>query len=152
MVDLHAAAQPMGGALLKHLFVSTFYPDVLAEIRKYSTDIVLAFSVNRDSALQVILSRLAAILAYFVVRKFDCAIIEPNSGWVTPAFVARWTRRGILINAFTANQSIDKRYLDRMGVAYATNCPEGTCLDDPTDQIGHKKRWCKTCFSEDLAA
>jgi glycerophosphoryl diester phosphodiesterase len=145
MQQLQHADAEMGGKLLEHLFISTFYPEVLAEIRKYSQKIVLAFSVNRDSPTDILMSRLAALCCAFVVRKFDCAIIEPNSCWVTPRFVRRWTRRGRLINTFTANSAYDKSYLENLQIAYTTNCPDGTCNDDWSDLIGDKKRWCKAC-------
>lgn len=145
MQQLQQADAAMEGALLQHLFVSTFYPEILAEIRKYSAQIVLAFSVNRDAPTDIVLSRMAALLCYFVVQKFDCAIIAPNSCWVTPGFVRRWLGRNRLINTFTANTAYDKAYLEQLNIAYTTNCPTGTCNDDWSDLVGDKKRWCKAC-------
>ena len=81
----------------------------------------------------------------FLVKKYGCSLIEPNHCMVTKRYVKRWTRRGVAINAYTANSACEKAYLDALGIAYTTNCPESTCEDDASDQTGKKKGWCKSC-------
>jgi hypothetical protein len=72
-------------------------------------------------------------------------IIEPNICMINDRFVKKWHKKGILINAYTANTKCEKKYLENFKIAYTTNCPIGSCEPDPSDQIGKPKKWCKKC-------
>lgn len=135
----------IGDTLYDYFFISTFYPEVLKEIRSKTQKPTLAFSVNNDPTSKVFLARLAVLASPIIAKKYDCAIIEPNACYVTPRYVRRWSRKGYAINAFTANSSCEKAYLEALKIAYTTNCPDSTCQDDPSDMMGNKRKWCKGC-------
>lgn len=145
MAGVHRRDKEIGDTLFNYFFVSTFYPEVLKEIRKRSDQVVLSFSVNRDPTSKVFLARMAILLSPMFAKKNKCAIIEPNHCMVTTAYLKRWTKRGYAINAFTANGACEKEYLEQLHIAYTTNCPDSTCKDDPSDMMGNKRRWCKGC-------
>lgn len=134
-----------GKSLFRYFFISTFYPEVLKSLRAHAEDAVLAFAVNRDPDKQKLKARLGILASPFLVKKYGCTLIEPNHCMVTKRYVKRWRRRGVLINAYTANSACEKAHLEKLGVAFTTNCPEGICADDASDQTGKKKGWCKAC-------
>lgn len=145
MSGIQQRGAQIGDTLFNYFFISTFYPEVLKEVRKYSEKPVLAFSVNHDPTSQVFLARLAVMLSPHFARKYHCAIIEPNACWLSSNYVRRWTRKGYAINAYTANSACEKEFLEQLHIAYTTNCPDSTCNDDPSDMMVHKRKWCKGC-------
>ncbi len=145
MAGVNRRDKEIGDTLFNYFFVSTFYPEVLKEVRKRSDQVVLSYAMNRDPTSKVLLARLAILLSPRFAKKNKCAIIEPNHCMLTTAYLKRWTRRGYAINAYTANGACEKEYLEQLHIAYTTNCPDSTCEDDPSDMMVHKRRWCKGC-------
>lgn len=134
-----------GARIYEHVFVSSFYPDVLKALYRKNRNIKKAFAINNNPAKNKIAARLALVLAPVVIRKYEVEIIEPNIFMVTDKFVRKWHRRGILINAYTANTKCEKNYLEQFQIAYTTNCPFGFCKGDPSDELGKPKEWWKEC-------
>jgi glycerophosphoryl diester phosphodiesterase len=149
MLDaIYAQTQVVGEDMYKYFFVSTFYPEVLSSVRSYSQDFKLGFAVNSDPNESKFLARLAILLSPIIAKKYKVDIIEPNHCMVTKSYVRRWKRRGLAMNAYTANSSCEKAMLEELGIAYTTNCPTSDCEDDPSDQVGVKRGWCKDCKKE----
>lgn len=139
--------QPLiaGKPVEEYFFASTFYPEVLKSLRNHSDKMAIGYAVNRNPDKQKLLARLSILASPFLFKKFKCQIIEPNHCMVTPRYIRRWTRRGAVMNAYTANSACEKSHLESLKIAYTTNCPNTTCEDDASDQTGKKKGWCKGC-------
>lgn len=135
----------LGEGIYEYFFVSTFYPDVLSEIRKRSTKIRTALAVHSDPTSSKLAARAVIILANYLIKKNVANIIEPNHCMVTPEFVEKWSERGILINTYTANTACEKEYLESLPVAFTTNCPGSSCEHDPSDQMEVFRNWCQDC-------
>lgn len=134
-----------GTQIYEHVFVSSFYPDVLKVLYRKNRKIKTAFAINNNPAKNKVAARLALAFAPLIIRKYEVEIIEPNIFMVTEKFVRKWHRRGILINAYTANTECEKNYLEQFQIAYTTNCPFGFCKGDPSDELGKPKEWWKEC-------
>lgn len=134
-----------GPGIYKHFFVSSFYPAVLKELHKKNKNIITAFAINSSPAGNRLAAKLAIAFAPYVIGKYEVEIIEPNICMVTERFVKKWHRRGLLINAYTANSQCEKDYLAKFHVAYTTNCPSGYCKGDPSDEPGRPINWCRKC-------
>lgn len=137
-----------GEGLYNYFFVSTFYPDVLKLLREQDPLVKTAMGVNNTPDSGVFLARLAILFSPAFIKKNGASIIEPNMCMVTERYVDKWHKRGVMINAYTANTACEKEYLEQFSIAYTTNCPVGTCIPDKSDQIGKPKKWCKTCKVE----
>lgn len=149
MLDaIYAQTQEVGEDMYNYFFVSTFYPEVLSSVRSYSQDFMLGFAVNSDPNESKFLARMAILLSPIITKKYKVNIIEPNHCMVTKSYVKRWKKRGLAMNAYTANSECEKSMLEGYGIAYTTNCPTGDCQDDPSDQVGKKRGWCKDCKKE----
>ena len=134
-----------GENLYRYFFVSSFYPSVLKEIRKYNGQLITAFAVTKTPDSHKLKSKLGVILAPLIIRKHNASIIEPNLCLVDRRFVRKYHKKGIAINAWTANTKCEKEYLSQFTIAHTTNCPYDTCEPDPSDQIGKPKKWCTKC-------
>ena len=134
-----------GDGLYNYFFVSTFYPDVLKKLRQKNSLVKTALGVNNTPDSHVIPARLVILLAPMLMKKHNAIILEPNMCMVTERFVRKWHKKGVFINAYTANTQCEKDYLEEFDIAYTTNCPEGVCVPDVSDQIGKPKKWCKGC-------
>lgn len=135
----------LGDRIYNYFFISTFFPDVLKEIKRRDPKIKTAFAVNNVSNEHRLKAKMAVALAPFFIKKHGVVIIEANMCMITKRFVKKWHQRGIMINAYTANTDCDKHYLEAFPIAYTTNCPSATCIPDPSDALGKPKRWCKKC-------
>lgn len=142
---LKTQLEVFGDELYNHFFISTFYPEVLEQFNKSDPKIIKAFAVNNSPNDNKLLANMAILMAQKIIKKNNVQIIEPNICMVNNRFVERWHKRGILINAYTANTRCEKEYLENFQIAYTTNCPNGTCEPDQSDQIGKPKKWCKKC-------
>ena len=146
LIDILNTQLPIfGDGFYNHFFISTFYPEVLKELSVADPKIVTAFAVNNSPDKHKLLAKLAIVMAPRFIKKYNVKIIEPNICMVDRRFVRKWSKKGILINAYTANTSCEKEYLEPYPIAYTTNCPRQTCQPDPSDQIGKPKNWCKKC-------
>lgn len=131
-----------GDTLYNYFFVSTFYPEVLKELKKVNPKITKAYIVHNSPDDKKLLAKIAILLAPRFVRKYNVQIIEPNICMVNKRFVKKWHRRGVLINTYTANRSCEKKYLENFNIAYTTDCPKGFC---ERDTYGKQTNWCKKC-------
>jgi glycerophosphoryl diester phosphodiesterase len=138
----------LGEKIYNSFFISTFYPEVLKEVYLMNPKIVRAFAVNNNPDDNKLLARLAILLAPSFIKKYKVKIIEPNICMVDNKFIQKWHKKGILINAYTANTSCEKDYLDPLKIAYTTNCPEGICEKKASDQVSSKVKWCKRCSTD----
>lgn len=134
-----------GENLYNYFFLSSFYPEVLKEIRKSNQQLVTAFSVNNSSDKHKLKGKLAVFFAPMIIRKTKTSIIEPNICLISTRFVRKYHKKGIMINAWTANTKCEKEYLSQFSIAHTTNCPYDSCDTDPSDQVGKPKKWCKGC-------
>ena len=137
--------EEIGEAIYEFFFVSTFFPEMLAEFRSRSDKIVTAFGVHSDSPKNKWAARTAILAAHFLVKKHQVSIIEPNLCLVTPTFTKRWNERGILVNTYTVNSYCEKEYMGALPVAYTTNCPGEVCTTDEEEGLGPPRNWCKSC-------
>lgn len=137
-----------GAQIYEHFFVSSFYPEVLKALYKKNRNIKTAFAVNNSPKKNKLAAKLAVVFAPIVIRKYEVEIIEPNIFMITEKFVKKWHRRGVLINAYTANTKCEKNYLEQFQIAYTTNCPFGFCKGDPSDELGKPKQWWKKCHKK----
>ena len=135
-----------GEVIYDYFFISSFYPDVLGQIRELSPKTVTAFAVHNQPSKHKLKAKLAILLAPHFIKKYEASIIEPNICMVTPRFVRKYKRKGILINAYTANTACEKEYIENLDIAYTTNCPQGTCPRDDSGQKTKPKKWCKKCY------
>lgn len=131
--------------IYNHFFISTFYPEVLKEIHRQNPRIVLAFAVNNSPDDDKFKAKLLIARAHRFINKYEVRIIEPNMCMVNQRFVRKWHRRGILINAYTANTSCEKNYLENLGIAFTTNCPGENCYKDDSSLIEKRRKWCRKC-------
>lgn len=131
-----------GDTLYNYFFVSTFYPEVLKELKKVDPKIVKAYIVHNSPDDKKLLAKIAILLAPRFVRKYDVEIIEPNICMIDKRFVKKWKKRGKLINAYTANTNCEKEYVENFQIAYTTDCPDGSCK---RDTYGKQTNWCKNC-------
>jgi glycerophosphoryl diester phosphodiesterase len=145
VVMARSEAAKYGDAFYHHFFVSSFYPEVLAELKEREPLIRKAFAVNNTPNESRFLAKLAVLLAPSVVRKNDADIFEPNHCWATDKRIERWKKRGALINLFTINSACDRQVVEAWEVAYTTNCPGQSCETDASEQMGRRKGWCKDC-------
>lgn len=149
MEILNEEVDNFGPGLYNYFFVSTFYPDVLKLLREKDPLVKTALGVNNTPDSGVFLARLAILFSPIFIKNNGASIIEPNMCMVTPRYVEKWHKRGVMINAYTANTACEKEYLEQFDMAYTTNCPTGTCIPDISDQIGKPKKWCKGCVIEE---
>lgn len=126
-------------------YISTFYPSVLKYLHKHCPHMVYGFAVNSQAQQQRIAARAAVLLAPFFVKRHHATVMDVNICRLTPRYVKRWHRRHVLVNAYTANTACEKEYIRKLQVAYTTNCPQGVCSNNSSDQMGKPVRWCKTC-------
>lgn len=136
-----------GQELYDYFFVSTFYPEVLKEIRTKDKRIKLAYAINPYSEDKKIKALIATAIAFKIVKKFDIAILEPHMCMVGPHFVRKWKKRKVLLNAWTANTRCEKNYLDSLEIAYTTNCPLSYCEANESDLTSKPVNWCKKCMN-----
>ncbi|MHA7128613.1 glycerophosphodiester phosphodiesterase [Algoriphagus namhaensis] len=142
---LEPYADHFGDQLYNHFFVSTFYPEVLKEIHQMAPQVVTAFAVNNSPDQDRGLAKLAIFLAPVIIKKYKVKIIEPSLCMVDDQFVRKWQKKGILINAYTANTACQKNYLRNFPIAFTTNCPGNYCQLKPSDQVNQDKNWCRDC-------
>lgn len=146
IIDKHHTV--FGDKLYEHFFISTFYPDVLKYLDQIKNQtnkpIVTAFAVNNAPDNHKIAANIAVFLSPIIVKKYNVRILEPNICMLSPKYVRRWQKRGVLINAYTANRNCEKAYVKQFKLAYTTNCPGSDCEADPSDQLGPPKKWCKS--------
>jgi glycerophosphoryl diester phosphodiesterase len=142
---IEAQEAELGEQIYDHFFVSSFFPNVLAEIRRHSDKIVTALGVNSDPPTDVMAARAVIKAAHYIMKRYDVRILEPNHCLLTEDFVDSWAERGILINSYTVNTACEKEYVNRLPVAYTTNCPDGTCQPDASDLVLEKRNWCSLC-------
>ena len=135
----------LGDGIYEYFFVSTFYPEVLSAIRNRSQKIKTALAVHSDPNSNKMGARAVIALAYYLIKRNDANIIEPNHCMVTPDFVGKWVDRGILINTYTVNTECEKDYISSFPIAFTTNCPGSSCTHDPSDQMESTRNWCKDC-------
>lgn len=143
ILDFHLAQ--FGDDLYNYFFISTFYPDILKELKSKDPKIVTAFAIHNSPDKQKLLAKLAVFMAPMFIRKNNASIIEPNICMINDRFVRKWHRKGILINTYSANRACEKKYIESYPIAYTTNCPNATCEPDASDQMGKQKKWCKNC-------
>jgi len=136
-----------GNGLYNYFFVSSFYPDVLQELRKQDKIITTAFAVMKNPPSSVFMARIAILLAPRFIRKYKISIIEPDICMINKRFVRKWHKKGILINTYTANSACEKEEIKKYKIAYTTNCPYTSCQPDASDQI-KPKSWCKSCIDK----
>ncbi len=141
---LHHKNKIFGDMLYNHFFIATFYPDILKEVQKRDPKIKTAFAVNNKPRKNKFLANLAILFSPGIVKNNKVSIYEPNMCMVTPALVKKWRKKGILINAWTANNQCEKDYLRKLNVAFTSNCPHSECPREESDQVG-KSGWCKKC-------
>lgn len=103
------------------------------------------FAVTATPNENRLMAKLAVLFAPIIIKKYSIEVYEPNMCLIRKGRVRRYHRRGTLINAWTANTACEKAELEKHAIAYTTNCPTGSCLPDPSDQLGKPKRWCKKC-------
>lgn len=135
----------LGNIIYEYFFVSTFYPEVISEIRKKSDKIIIALGVHSDSPSSKWGARAVIAASNFLVKKHGVNIIEPNHCMLTPKFVEKWTERGIVINTYTVNTFCEKEYVQNFDVAFTTNCPGKVCEQDESEKLTGKRNWCKNC-------
>jgi len=133
-------------AIYDYFFVSTFYPSVLAELRKLSPDIRLANAVHAHYMGGGIKPKLGAWLILHFAKKYNAMILEANQCYLTKRRVKRWKRKGYRVHSYTSNSKSERDYVkNTLGIAMTTNCPLTTeCPHDPSDEYVPKK-WCKKC-------
>lgn len=131
--------------LYNYFFVSSFYPEVLKDLQQKNPRVIKAFAVHSNPDSNKLKAKLAVLLAPHFVKKYKAKILEVNICKVTPKYVRKWHKKEIMINAYTANSDFEKAYLEKLNIAFTTNCPDGSCESDPTDQPGKPKKWCKKC-------
>ncbi|MFK7925115.1 MAG: glycerophosphodiester phosphodiesterase [Bacteroidia bacterium] len=148
MEVLNEEVDNFGDGLYNYFFVSTFYPDVLKLLREKDPLVKIALGVNNTPDSSVLLARMAILLSPMFIKNSGASIIEPNMCMVTPRYVKKWHKRGVMINAYTANTACEKENLEQFDIAYTTNCPTGTCIPDISDQIGKPQKWCKGCATD----
>lgn len=134
-----------GDRLYNYFFMSTFYPGVLKALEEADPKMKKGFAVNNSSNEHKFKARMAIIFAPLLIKKFSAEVYEPNMCMITPRRVRKWHKRGKLINAWTANTTCQKAEMEKYPIAYTTNCPDGTCDVDDSDQVGKAKKWCKKC-------
>lgn len=121
------------GAAERVLF-SSFDPTLIYKLRKMDAEVLTGFAHTRVSGEGAVLDWL---LNLALVPKFlGVAAIEPHQDLVDQEYVDYWTARGLVINAWTANESGDKDRLHALGVTLTTNCPYGNCEDREEDLWG----------------
>ncbi len=145
MAIVKAQEQEIGPMIYDFFFVSTFFPEMLSELRSRSDHIVTAFGVHSDSPKSKWAARAALLGAHYIIKKNGASIIEPNLCLVTPSFVDKWQKRDISINTYTVNTFCEKEYMNTLPVAYTTNCPNETCLTDEAEGLGPPRNWCTMC-------
>lgn len=149
LILLEKYEEVYGVQIYQHLFVSSFYPEVLKVLHKRNSNIKTAFAINDNPPKNKLMAKFAVALAPAMIRKYGVDIIEPNMCMVTEAFVKKWHKRGVLINAYTANTQCEKEHLEQFNIAYTTNCPLGYCKGDPGDELGPPTKWCKKCHRKE---
>lgn len=135
----------IGEVIYDFFFISTFFPEVLSEIRERSDKIVMAFGIHSDSPKSKWAARAAILGAHYLVKTNQANIIEPNLCLVTERFANRWVDRGILVNTYTVNTACEKNFMDKLPVAFTTNCPGEVCETDKAEGLGPPRNWCKAC-------
>jgi glycerophosphoryl diester phosphodiesterase len=135
----------VGRQVYDYFFISTFYPDVLASIRKKSDLIRLAFAVHSQPNKNKLAAKAAILFAPHFIKKYQCQIIEPNQCMVTGKFVRKFKKRGVLINTYTVNTACERAYIEALDIAYTTNCISGYCEQDFSGQKSKPAKWCKKC-------
>ncbi len=135
----------LGDSLYNYFFLSSFYPEVLKTLHRLAPEIVTGYAMHNNPDKGKFMARLGVLAAPIIVRRFDVEIVEPNMCMTTPRLVRKWHRRKRLVCTYTPNSACEKAYVQKLGIAYTTNCPDGTCVGDPSDQPGKPKKWCKKC-------
>ena len=145
MAALNNYLPKIGDRLYNYFFVSSFYPSVLELIEKTDPKIKKGFAVTATPNENRLMAKLGVLFAPIIIKKYSIEVYEPNMCLIRKGRVRRYHRRGTLINAWTANTACEKAELEKHAIAYTTNCPTGSCIPDPSDQVGKPKRWCKKC-------
>jgi glycerophosphoryl diester phosphodiesterase len=118
----------------EHVLFSSFDPTLIYKLRKMDPEVLTGFahtSVSGEGALMDWMLNLALVPKFLGV-----AAIEPQQDLVDQEYVDYWTRRGLAINAWTANEAEDKKRLHALGVTITTNCPNEFCDDREEDLWG----------------
>lgn len=131
-----------GDNLYNYFFISSFYPQVLKELKKNNPKIVTAFALHNAPEKSKLPAKLAILFAGRIIKKNNIRIIEPNICMISDRFVRKWLKRDILIITYTANTNCEKKYLDTFPLAYTTDCPLKTC---ESEKYRRRKKWCKKC-------
>lgn len=131
-----------GDRLFNHFFISSFYPEVLKEIKKVNPKIVTSFALHNSPNSNKLLAKLAILFASKIIKKHNVQIIEPNICMINDRFVKKWRKKGVLIVTYTANTNCEKEYIEQFPIAYTTDCPNHLC---ESDNYGKPKKWCKNC-------
>jgi glycerophosphoryl diester phosphodiesterase len=103
--------------LSERTIVSSFNPGVLARYRRREREVPVGFLFAADQAWHY--------RSGLWARVARAQAVHPEAALCTPARVARWHRRGWLVNTWTVDDPVRIAELARMGVdAIITNRPE----------------------------
>lgn len=114
--------------------LSSFDPRIIYKLRKMDPEVLTGFAhtdISGEGALMDWALNLALVPKFLGV-----AAIEPLQDLVDQDYVDYWTARGLVINAWTANEADDKDRLRALGVTITSNCPYGHCEDREEDLWG----------------
>lgn len=126
--------EQQGEDVYNHVFVSSFYPGVLKALNENNPKVVTAFAINNNASPGKWKARIGVLMAPMIIKRYQVDIIEPNLDLVSKRFVRKWTKKNILINAYTANTQAEKDHLSQFKIAFTTKCPTGDCDQDPNDE------------------
>lgn len=98
------------------VLVSSFDPAVLARLRRWQPDLPTAYLFHMRQSLP--------LRAGWPALWLGCVAVHPEHTLVTAASMARWRRRGLLVNSWTVDRPERIRAMARLGV-------DGFCTNDP---------------------
>lgn len=113
------------------VYVSSFDPRMLYQVRKYDPKIVTAYSFRTDATGNFWVD--SFLRSRWVPSFLGVSILEPQKKLVTASSVKSWTQQGYTIVAWTANLKKDKERLKKLKVSFVSNCPGRVCLDHSSD-------------------
>ncbi len=130
--------------LYQHVFVASFYPDILYHIRQFDPQVITALDVThvkfKDSPIinQIYLWAMRS----WVPKLLGVGLIEVHRDMISSDYVKNMTAKGYYINAWTVNKaSIKQYYYDDLDIGLITDCPDlyVSCAHDKSNMMDRVK-------------
>ena len=119
--------------LYDRVFVSSFNPRITYAIRSINSKIITGYGLIQsvtDNALVDFILR-----SSLLPKLLGAGIIEPHWPMLNPKMISYWTKKNMLINAWTVNTKEQKDLIKKLGITtYVTNCFDAFCEEDLYDK------------------